>query len=73
MYWSLFEFNFNLKQGGMNNLLKIFFAGIIIGRTFNKALAQNAPDKQVQKVVIIRHGEKPDKGDHLSWKKNAHD
>jgi hypothetical protein len=57
-----------LKTGSMNNRLMIIFAGIMISSTFNKAFAQNAPDKQVQKVVIIRHAEKPDKGDHLSCK-----
>jgi hypothetical protein len=52
----------------MNNLLRVLFVIVIIGSTFNKALAQNTPDKQIQKVVIIRHGEKPDKGDNLSCK-----
>ena len=46
----------------MNNLLKSFVIVISLGITFSAANAQ------VQKVVIIRHGEKPDKGDNLSCK-----
>jgi len=49
----------------MNNLFKSLLAVTIITLTCNNSFAQNAG---VQKVVIIRHGEKPDKGDNLSCK-----
>jgi len=46
----------------MNNLFKSVLAVIIITLTCSNSFAQ------VQRVVIIRHGEKPDNGDNLSCK-----
>jgi hypothetical protein len=55
------------KPGYMNNLFRSFFVVMLAGATFS-ACAQKDSKAQVQKVVIIRHGEKPDKGDNLSCK-----
>ena len=51
----------------MNNLFKSLLALIIITLACNNSFAQKQKTG-VQKVVIIRHGEKPDNGDHLSCK-----
>ena len=45
----------------MKNFVRSIFIAISLGITLSAAA-------QVQKVVIIRHGEKPDKGDNLSCK-----
>jgi hypothetical protein len=55
------QFIRSYKAGNMSNLFKSLFIAISLGLSFNGFA-------QVQKVVIIRHGEKPDKGDNLSCK-----
>src|SRR6476620_6390104 len=52
----------------MGGLVKKVLAFLVIAITVENCSAQNASDIRLQKVVIIRHGEKPDKGDHLSCK-----
>ncbi|MFL5744765.1 MAG: histidine phosphatase family protein [Niastella sp.] len=51
----------------MNNLFKSLLAITIITLTCNDSFAQKQ-NTGVQRVVIIRHGEKPDIGDNLSCK-----
>ena len=51
----------------MNNLFKNLLAAILIAIAGNNSFAQKETTG-IQKVVIIRHGEKPDNGDNLSCK-----
>lgn len=51
----------------MNNLFKSLLAVTLITLTCNNGFAQKQ-NAGVQRVVIIRHGEKPDNGDNLSCK-----
>jgi hypothetical protein len=55
------------KSESMNNLFKSLLAATIFTITCNNSFAQKQ-STGVQKVVIIRHGEKPDNGDNLSCK-----
>jgi hypothetical protein len=48
----------------MKNFLKILIAAVVIIHLNNSCQAQTG----LQRVVIIRHGEKPDNGDNLSCK-----
>ncbi len=48
-----------------NNKLKVYFL-MFAFCFFHSAWSQKAASALVQKLVIIRHGEKPDKGDNLS-------
>jgi hypothetical protein len=52
----------------MSGLVKNVLAFLIISVTLESCAAQTSSNTSLQKVVIIRHAEKPDKGDNLSCK-----
>ena len=52
----------------MSGLVKKVLAFLIISGTLESCSAQTSSNTSLQKVVIIRHAEKPDKGDNLSCK-----
>ena len=52
----------------MLRLAKKVLASVVIALILEGCFAQTTSNRSLQKVVIIRHAEKPDKGDNLSCK-----
>jgi len=52
----------------MLRLAKKVLASVVIAVILGGCFAQTTSNRSLQKVVIIRHAEKPDKGDNLSCK-----